>query len=173
MQLAKREKYIVIIGACVLAVFFLFQLLIFPFFDKKDRLQKGISAKKKALQEIALLADEYKTLQQSSREITQVLSRRGKGFTLFSFLDDAAGKAGVKEHIKYMKPSTSKDEGSYKETMVEMKMEALTLEQLVGYLYRIEVPSDLIVIKRISIQANKREKGFLDTVLQVMTYQQV
>ena len=72
-----------------------------------------------------------------------------------------------------MKPSISKEEGSYQETMVEMKLEALTLEQLVRYLYRIEIPIDLIVIKRISIQANKREKGYLDAILQVLTYQQI
>jgi hypothetical protein len=59
----------------------------------------------------------------------------------------------------------------YQESMVELRMESLTLEQLVGYLYRIEIPNDLIVIKRISIQADKIEKGYLDVILQVMTYQ--
>ena len=96
-----------------------------------------------------------------------------KGFTLFSFLDDAAGKAQVKEYIKYMKPSTSKEESDYQETLVELKLEALTMEQLVGYLFRVEVPSDLIVVKRISIQANKKETGYLDAILQIMTYQKV
>ena len=173
MQLAKREKYVVTVGASALIIFFLFQLLISPFFDRKERLQKGIVSKKEDLKEIALLASEYKAHQQDSQEILQVLSLRKKGFTLFSFLDEAAGKAEVKKYIKYMKPSISKEEGTYQETMVEMKLEALTLEQLVRYLYRIEIPIDLIVIKRISIQANKREKGYLDAILQVMTYQQI
>ena len=173
MQLAKREKYVVTAGACAIAIFFIFQLFVFPFFDKKESLQKGIESKKSSLQEIELLAAEYKTHRQSSLEISQVLSRRKKGFTLFSFLDDAAGKARVKEYIKYMKPSTSKEEDDYQETLVELKLEALTIEQLVGYLFRVEVPSDLIVVKRISIQANKKETGYLDAILQIMTYQKV
>ena len=173
MQLAKREKYTVTIGICLLALFFLSQLLLFPFFEKKERLQKGIVSKQAELRELAVLASEYKSLRENSQEILQVLSRRKQGFTLFSFLDDAAGKAKVKEYIKYMRPSTSKETGKYQESMVELKMESLTLEQLVGYLHLIEVPDDLIVIKRISIQADKSNKGYLDAVLQVMTYQQL
>ena len=55
--------------------------------------------------------------------------------------------------------------------MVEMKLEAITLPQLVGYLYRIESPDDVVNIKRISISENKKEQGYLDAILQVITFQ--
>ncbi len=70
-----------------------------------------------------------------------------------------------------MKPSISSGTGPYKESMVEMKLEAITLRQLVGYLYRIESPDDLINIKRISISQNKKEQGYLDAIIQVLTFQ--
>ena len=70
-----------------------------------------------------------------------------------------------------MKPSTSQGRGLYKEIMVEMKLEAITLNQLVNYLYGIESPEDLISIKRISIKENQRESGLLDAILQVLTFQ--
>jgi len=41
---------------------------------------------------------------------------------------------------------------------------------LTDYLKRIESPADLVGIRRISIQTNKNESGYLDAVLQVMTY---
>jgi hypothetical protein len=55
--------------------------------------------------------------------------------------------------------------------MVEMKLESITVDQLVRYLYKIEDPDDLIFIKRISITDNKKEEGYLDSIIQVITFQ--
>ncbi len=172
MKLAKREKNFVGIAVCSVVFFVLFQLLIFPFFEKRERLQSGVRAKEEALREIIRLRGEYQASKGDSREIQRLLARRAGGFTLFAFLERAAGEAGVKENIEYMKPSTPKSTGPYKESMVEMKLEAITLNQLTQYLHRIESPEDLISIKRISIKQNNKEAGYLDAVLQALTFQQ-
>jgi general secretion pathway protein M len=171
MKLARREKYVVSVAACCIAIFLMFQFLIFPFFENRRRIQRGLKAKEKGLEEIVKLRAEYQTYQKGSQGVQQTLARRKKGFTLFSFLEKAAGEAEVKARIKYMKPSISSGTGPYKESMVEMKLEAITLQQLVGYLYRIESPDDLINIKRISISQNKKEQGYLDAIIQVLTFQ--
>ena len=171
MRLAKREKSFVVLAACAIVIFFLFQFLIFPFFDKRERLQRGIKAKRAGLKEIMTLSAEYGAYKKGSQGIKQLLSSRQKDFTLFRFLERTAGEAGVKENIKYMKPSVSKSTGPYKELMVEMKLEAITLNQLTQYLYRIESPENLITVKRISVKENKKEAGYLDAVLQALTFQ--
>ena len=171
IALAKREKYFVGIAACSILIFLLFQFFISPFFENRKRMQRGVKAKEVGLKEILILSAEYEAYKRDSRGIQQLLARRKKGFTLFAFLEKAAGEAGVKENIEYMKPSASKGTGAYKESMVEMKLEAVTLNQLTGYLYRIESPEDLISIKRISIKQNRKEAGYLDAVLQALTFQ--
>jgi hypothetical protein len=45
IKLAKREKYVVIISACVVLLFLIINFLILPFFNAKDRLRKGIVTK--------------------------------------------------------------------------------------------------------------------------------
>ena len=119
---------------------------------------------------MAALRQEYLLLEQDSKTLAQRLARRAQNFTLFSFLEQAAGSAGVKENIKSMKPSASTGKGPFKESLVEMKLERITLGQLVGYLKLIESPEDLVSVKRISIQSNKKETQFLDAVLQVLTF---
>ena len=171
ITLAKRERYFVGMAACAILVFLLFQFLISPFFEKRARMQRGIRAREVGLRKIISLSTEYEGYTRESQEVQQLLARRKKGFTLFAFLERAAGEAGVKENIEYMKPSTSKDAGQYKESMVEMKLEAITLNQLTEYLYRIESPKNLISIKRISIKQNRKEAGYLDAVLQALTFQ--
>lgn len=171
MKLAKREKYLVSAATLFVAAFFLFQFLILPFFESRRKLQRGVRAKEDGLQEIKRLSSEYYRYQKGSQRIKETLARRKKGFTLFSFLEKSAGDAGIKAHIKYMKPSISAGPGPYKESLVEMKLEAITLKQLIDYLHRIESPDDVVSIKRASIRENKRESGYLDAILQVLTFQ--
>ena len=169
MKLAKREKYVIGIGGTALGIFFLMQLLVFPLLDNRKRLQRGVEAKAAGLREMLRMQAEYQTYQSGSQGIERYLANRKRGFTLFSFLEQAAGAAEVKENIKYMKPSTSKGSGPYKESMVEIKLETITMKQLVGYLHRIESPKNVTSVKRISIKGNKKEPGYLDVVLQVLT----
>jgi general secretion pathway protein M len=171
MKLARREKYLVSVALFFIATFLLFQFLIFPFFETRERIKRGVRAKEGALREMIRLSSEYQRYRRGSQSIEQVVASRRKGFTLFSFLEMAAGEAGVKPYITYMKPSTSAGTGPYKESLVEMKLEAIILPQLIGYLYRIESPSSLVSIKRISIKENKKGSGYLDAILQVMTLQ--
>ncbi len=171
MRLARREKYLVSLAGCAIALLILFHFIILPFFERREHLKKEVKQKGVALEEVIMMSAEYKAHKKSFQGLQKILAKREKGVTLFSFLEKAAGKAEVKGHIKYMKPSVSQGTGKYKESMVEMKLEGITLKQLVGYLYRIESPENVISIKRVSIKENKKEAGYLDAVLQVLTFQ--
>lgn len=169
MRLARREKYLVMLAGGILFLLAVFHFLILPFFKEKERLSDGVKSMEVALDEIVMKSAEYKALKKNDQGLRDALAKRNKGVTLFSFLESEADKADVKGHIKYMKPSVSQGTGPYKESMVEMKLEQVTLKQLVGYLYRIESPKDIISIKRISIKENRKESGYLDAILQALT----
>ena len=171
MKLAKREKYMVSFAVFAVAVFCLLQFMVFPFFEKRDNLRRGVKGKEQDLQEILALSVEYQTYKKGSQGVKKVLANRKKGFTLFSFLEKAAGAAEVKQHIKYMKPSKSQGSGPYKESLVELKLESITLKQLVNYLYRVESPENVVRLKRVSIKENKKEEGYMDAILQVLTFE--
>ncbi|MBE9519743.1 MAG: type II secretion system protein M [Proteobacteria bacterium] len=170
MQLAKREKYLIGLAVCVIVFAVLIQLVIMPFVDGRQRMQNSVAAQEKNLQKIVRLSQEYKALEQDSETLTERLASRPGNFTLFSFLEKAAGKAGVKNNIKYMKPSASTGKGPFKESLVEMKLEKITLKQMVDYLKLIESPDDIVSVKRISVQTNKKETQYLDAILQVLTF---
>ena len=152
-----------------MGIFFLMQLVVFPLLDNRKRLQRSVEVKEVGLRDMLRMQAEYQGYQSGSQGIEKFLANRKRGFTLFSFLEQAAGAAEVKDNIKYMKPSASKGSGPYKESMVEIKLETITMKQLVGYLHRIESPKNVTSIKRISIKGNKKEPGYLDVVLQVLT----
>ena len=169
MQLAKREKLFVQLAVLAVGVFCLFQFGVFPLLADRQNLKNSISIKEKGLAEMVRLSQEYAVLKEQSHTAENVIKKRPPGFTLFSFLEKAAGQAGVKRHIKYMKPSSSKGEGGWKEAMVEMKLDKISLKRLMDYLYRIELSKKALQIRRCAVTENKGEKGTLDAVLQVVT----
>jgi general secretion pathway protein M len=86
------------------------------------------------------LQQEYRQTAEKAEQAKRHLKRRKRGFTLFSFLETLAGKTGVKSRISYMRPSTttSQKESPYRLSKVEMKLQDITMPQLLAYLHGIE-----------------------------------
>ena len=171
IKLARREKIIVSAGACLLGLFVLLRFFVFPFFSGRTKLRRSIEVDKQRLQEVINLSGEYEALQRKPGGLQKVLAGRKRGFTLFALLEEVAGQAGLKDRIKYIKPSTSQDKGQYKVSSVEMQFEAITLRQLLDYLHRIEDPKNVVKIKRISIKKHKEKSGHVDATMQALTFQ--
>ena len=173
LTLQSREKIAVTLAGIALAIFLAIQLIIFPIIDRRDRLKSQIKSKTVQLSEIQTLKVDYEGLTRYTRDLESRLKNRARGFTLFSFIDKLAGTSGIKGNIAYMKPSTSTlKNSSYTLSMVEMKITALTMEQLTTFLHGIENDRQLVWIKRLSISKGDKNKSLLTSVLQVETFQQ-
>ena len=166
----KRERYAIMLAAGIIGIFLIATLIVEPFLSKTDQLKKSLHDKAVTLEQMRQLKSEYSTLTQKAEISKALFSRRQKGFKLFSFLDQLAGEAGVKDRISYMKPSTKVQKNSpYKISRVEMKLDAITLKQLTTYLYGVETSKNMVDIKRISISKKDKKQGLLTAVLQVET----
>jgi general secretion pathway protein M len=168
ITLAKRERYLVIGAACFLGLILLHELLISRFFENRADMQRGVKAKEAYLREVMELSAEYEAKKRVSQDMAQALNRRPREFSLFTYLDDAAKKTGIKKHVQSMLPST-KSEGQFKESTVDMDLEAVTGTQLMEYLYEIESPEDLISIKRMTVKQNGKQDGYLDVSFLALT----
>jgi len=104
-------------------------------------------------------------------DIEKRLAKRAAGFSLFSFLEEQAAAAKVKGLVTYMKPSTNEIDEGFNESIVEMKIEKVNLEQLVSFLRKIESDDMIVLVQRISIQENTQTNGLLDSVLNIKTFE--
>ena len=169
-KLNRREKYSIYVLSGAICLFILLQFIIFPSFDKRKGLKRVLQAKTDMLEEMTALKSEYNTIKKRTELSKLRFEKREKGFTLFSFLDKLTGKAGIKNHVIYMKPSTSVQKNSpFKISQVEMKLQGLTLKQLTSYLHMVETSKNMANIKRLSISKTGKQEGFIDAVLQVET----
>jgi len=169
MALSSKDRRALGFGVGALVLFVLFQFVFFPLLDKRKRLEKGISAKEKGLVEMRSMQSRFLQLNRQSNTLEERLSKRAQNFGLFAFLENKAAEAKVKENIDYMKPSEVAGEGILQQNMVEMKLKAVHLKEFVAFLERIESPQNLVELKRISIQENKKQEGSLDIIMQVIS----
>lgn len=169
MALSRRDKSALMIGGSLLLIFAVFQFALFPLVDKRKRLEKTITIRERQGQEMQAMQQKNAQLHEQSNSLEKQLSHRAAGFSLFSFLEKMATQAMIKDHIAYMKPSSVTGEGILKQVMVEMKVQTIGLKQLVAFLEHIESPENVVTVKRISIQENKKAKGTLDVILQVIS----
>ncbi len=169
-KLTRREKYSIYAAAGIICLFVVIQFIVFPTVDKREQQERALQVKTKILEEMVALKSEYDAIKKNTDLSKVHFARREKGFTLFSFLDKLTGEAGIKDHITYMKPSTSVRKNSpYKISKVEMKLQGLTLQQLTSYLHMVETSKNIVRIKKLSISKTGKQEGFIDAVLQVET----
>jgi general secretion pathway protein M len=160
------------IGGISLLLFIVFQFIVFPLADKRARLSKGLALREKEAIEMRVMQERYRELSKKSGSLTALLAKRDAGFSLFSFLEKNAADSQVKEHIAYMKPSESPKNELFKQSMVEMKLQAVSLRQLVGFLEKTESAENLVGIDKITIQENTKESATLDVTLKMVSVDQ-
>lgn len=169
MKLSKREKYSIYAVSSLVCLIVLIQLLS-PLIEKRNRLIRAIPVKSGQLEEIQLLKLKYDAMNKGAELANVLFSKREKGFTLFSFLDKLSDKAGIKNNIVYMKPSTSADKNTgYKTSIVAMKLQAITLKELTSFLHRVETSKNIVYITRLSISKTGKKEHSINVLLRVET----
>lgn len=170
-RLEKREKFILLFGVFFVLGFIVLQVMVLPYVEARQTMTRSLSRNETELVDIQLLRQEYLALKSRQGDIEKRLTERTPGFSLFSFLEEQATATKVKNSVTYMKPTTNEIDEGFNESIVEMKMERVTLDQLVAFLVKIESEEKIVSIQRISIQENNQEEGLLDTVLSIKTFE--
>jgi general secretion pathway protein M len=167
----KRERYLVGFACIFILAAAGYNFGISPLLEQQKVLERQLSAKKNALETLSRLSEEYNQILRESDSLTSMYAKRDPGFTLFAFLETIAVKAGLNNHIDYMKPSSVIDKVSKAPlSVVEMKLKRIKLSQLVSYLYLVELSEHIVFIKRLSITSDGKDQHTISATLQVETY---
>ncbi|MCF8037767.1 MAG: hypothetical protein K9K64_14910 [Desulfohalobiaceae bacterium] len=99
------------------------------------------------------------------------LDKKEAGFTLFSFLEQLASRADVKENIEYMKPSTKSVSEGLRQEMVQMRLEEIRLAKLSQFLESVEYSGKGVFFESLTIRSSGDNPGILRADLLAGTYQ--
>ena len=142
--------------------------------DKKNRLKRILQVKTKTFEDMTILKSEYDHIRLKNKGSKVDSGRKEKDFTLFSFLEKHADKTDIKDHITYMKPSSSVQKNiNQKVSSVEMELKEITLHQLVTYLHAVESIEENIMISKISVIKTGDDAGFINSIFNVDAFEVV
>jgi general secretion pathway protein M len=169
-QLSEREKLALIIGLAGIAVFLVLRWIVFPVLDQRKITARQVAVKVSEVAEMKQLQSEYRQIRAAAEHTRAQLKKRPPQFSLFSYLDELAGKTGLKKKIVYMKPSVVEEaDAGGKRLRVEMKIRAVTLDEVSRFLFHVETSPHMINISRLSISRKQQAGGQLEAVFQVET----
>ena len=169
-KLNKRERYIIFGAVCILSFIVVSQFIVTPFFDKRNRMKESLKSRQVMLAKMQQWQAEFKALKNDTQISKSRFARRSKKFKLFSFMDQLAVQAGIKDRVTYMKPSKGvQKNGGYRISRVEMKLDAITLDQLVTYLHGVETSENMVDVIKLSITKKDKTQGLISVVMQVET----
>lgn len=169
MRLSAREKTVVTLGAALLGIIVIWLVVIDPIHNNIVINEQKLVSHERQFSEIQRLAIRYSELQAGLSATEKQLKRSG-GSSILSHLEAQAQRLNVKNHIVQMKPMQGQSTRNYKESVVEIKMEKVSLALLVRFLHQVENSTELLRIKELRIRPRFDNPNLLDVRIQVSSY---
>jgi general secretion pathway protein M len=170
-KLDKNQRYIVAGAAAFVLIALILELIIFPLWDANAKIRQTLLINQKKLDEVIKLDVEFAGQEAKISKIKKVMSTRTADFSLFSYLEKKAAQAGVRGNIKYMNSSQGTKSANFEESLIDMKLDKITIKQLTDFLYFAESPADLVRIKRIIVNKMKESPEYLSVQLRIASVQ--
>jgi len=162
LKLEARDKKTLIIGGSVAAVIVLYAFVLSPFLTDLSRKRDLIPKKERDLVEMKKLRDEYREVQKELLVAQEAASKRGP---LLTEIENLTKRANLNSKLVSLKPQSGVQSEAFKESIVEVKLDSITLYDIVNYVYLLE--KDGLRIKRLNFKPRYDNPKLLNTTLLV------
>lgn len=162
MMLALRDKVAIFAGSFLIFLFLFFQFAISPLTKESRKLTtRTIPQRVEHLKKVRELGEEVLSLKGEVGVVERAVEERDKdkSFPMRSFLEGLANKLEIREKLSSIKLLRTIPCGTYEEVRWEVKLRGITMDQLVKYLYGIESPENLLLVKSLKRVKPVRRKG--------------
>ncbi len=169
-QFSQRERLIVAAGGAMVAAALVFLLLIDPLMATIDKLDRQAKRKAKDSQELALVAQEYVVKQARIAKLEQRMPVPPAQFSLLAFMEEATTTAQIRDRIVGMQPQAPIVVQGYEETSVDLRLDGVTLPQLLALLIAIEQAPYDVQVHHLQMKPKYDNPVNLDATLRIVTY---
>jgi hypothetical protein len=167
IRLTHREKSLVVAVVALISAWLLFAFAVKPAIERTETLTRVIAEKQDELQKLRARSNEYIFLRDSLSNLHRKVASQEQEFELLPFLESLIRECGLVKKVATMKQQVSQLEPKYYETIVEIRLESLTLRQLVDFFWKVESSEVLARIKSLYIKKNLTNTDLLDSVVEI------
>jgi type II secretory pathway component PulM len=169
MRLTQREKQFAIGATVFLALIIAFQAFVRPALGRIRTLRRVVDEKREMLSELRTKSQEYNALRSQLEQIRLTIGNQQRDRQILSFIERAQRDCGLMQKVVYVTPTTTAIGDKYEKTNVEIKFAAVTLDQIIQFLLKIESSQLLIGIRSLEIKCGLANTALLDAVIQVVS----
>ena len=144
MKLESRDKKVLIFGGIVAAVILVYAFVVSPLTADLARKRQLIPKRERDLVEMRKLKEEYLDVQLRLQQAQAAAAKRGP---LLTEIENISKKANLSSKVVSLKPQTGVQTEAFKESIVEIRLENVTLYDIVNYIYLLE--QDSLRIKKL------------------------
>lgn len=173
MSLTQREKQFLTAGAILFGLIVIFQVFARPAISRIRNLKRLVSDKRKVLGELRVKSEQFNNISKELEKVRLEMGRRPEEGKILSSIESIQKDTGLMQKVVYMKPSTMIVNDKYEQITIEIKLQSITLEQLIQFLLKIESSESVIGFKRLDIKRGVRDFNLLDTTVQLVSFSSI
>jgi type II secretory pathway component PulM len=135
VKLEPKDKKTLIIGGAVAGIILFYAFIFSPLTGDLSRKRGSIPKKEKELAQMRVLRDEYIEIQHRLQQAQAAAGQRGP---LLTEIENITKRASLSSKIVSLKPQAGAQTEGFKESIVEIKLDNVTLYDIVNYVHLLE-----------------------------------
>lgn len=144
------------------ALILLLAIILRPIYADLDRKRDLIPRKERDLAEIKQLRDEYVEIQKQLQAAQEAASKRGP---LLTEIENLTKRANLNTKIVSLKPQAGAQGDGFKESIVEVRLDNISLYDVVNYVYLLETAT--LRVRKLSFKPRYDNPRLLNATLLV------
>lgn len=165
-QLNQRERIFVIVGGSAIILALLYFAIAAPYLSALNRLDRQIVVRSGQLQEVKALQTRYLALQQQMIQMERLLGKRQE-FSALTFIENLVEQTAGRENLVSMRPQSPEVRNEFTFDSVNIKLERLSLKQVLELLLGIEEAATPMQVKKLFLKRRFDDRSLLDATMMV------
>ena len=162
MKLEPRDKKTLIVGAIAALIIVLYTFVVSPLTSDLTRKRELIPKKERDLVEMRVLKDQYLEMNQRLQQAQAAAAKRGP---LLTEIENLTKRANLNSKMVSLKPQAGVQTTAFKESIVEIRLDNITLYDIVNYVYLLE--KDGLRIKKLNFKPRYDNPKLLNSTILV------
>ena len=162
-----RDKLLILVTAILLFVFVIYQFIALPLSEKKKKLimeEKAYSEEFKKLREVGGQFIEYK----QKYDFLKSMIEKKRGSSVLTYLDNMSQSIGIRDNIDYIKPGGTVEDKNLIKKIVEIKIDAIVVDDLVKFMNKIENGRDGLLVYSIRLKPFFKDRSKTDAIVKII-----
>ncbi len=168
----ERERVVLGVGTVVTLGLATYAFVVDPLLERSARLDRRILQRQEDLARVSRLGAEYQAAADQVAGLDQRVGAPGS-FALLSFLEETASVQQMRNRLTSIRPQPTQTLAPYREVTAEVKLESITLAQVVSYLDALDRAPQRVRVKLLRLKTRYADPKLLDGSLLVSTYERV